>query len=61
MELIAQFGNLGATIEPPVFATLVTLFGVNGLVSMVLVICALGLSACFLVFRLIASSKVSHR
>ncbi|MFT2098298.1 CynX/NimT family MFS transporter [Marinomonas sp. 2405UD66-6] len=59
--LIAQFGNLGATIGPPVFATLVTLFGVNGLVSMVLVICALGLSACFLVFRLIASSKISNR
>ncbi|MEO9274508.1 MFS transporter [Marinomonas sp. 5E14-1] len=55
--LIAQFGNLGATIGPPAFATLVTLFGVNGVVSLVLSICCLGLLACFFVFRLIASSK----
>ncbi|RDL42614.1 MFS transporter [Marinomonas piezotolerans] len=40
--LLAQMGNLGATIGPPSFATVIALFGIYGLVGLVLVICTLG-------------------
>ena len=40
--LIAQLGNLGATIGPPSFATAITLFGIYGLIGLVLIICVLG-------------------
>ena len=41
--LIAQLGNLGATVGPPSFATVITLFGIHGLTSLVLVFCCFGI------------------
>ena len=40
--LVAQLGNLGSTIGPPSFATMLSLFGVQGLVSLVLIFCVCG-------------------
>lgn len=40
--LLAQFGNLGATIGPPSYAALMTLFGLQGIVSLVLLMCCCG-------------------
>ncbi|REG83710.1 MFS transporter [Marinomonas pollencensis] len=40
--LVAQLGNLGSTIGPPSFATMLSLFGVQGLVALVLVFCVCG-------------------
>ncbi|MCV2401966.1 MFS transporter [Marinomonas sp. C2222] len=54
--LIAQFGNLGATIGPPAFALLITLYGLFGLVGMVLCICLLGS-----IFSFIASRISTHK
>lgn len=40
--LIAQMGNLGATIGPPSYAAMITAFGLYGLVGQVLFICLMG-------------------
>jgi MFS family permease len=50
--LIAQFGNLGGTIGPPTFALLISLYGVYGLVSLVLLICSLGVVFSYLANRI---------
>ncbi|MBR7888785.1 MFS transporter [Marinomonas sp. A79] len=46
--LLAQFGNLGGTIGPPAFATVITLYGLSGLVGLVLCVCVCGLFFSFL-------------
>ncbi|NLQ17959.1 MFS transporter [Marinomonas sp. M1K-6] len=40
--LLAQFGNLGATVGPPTFATAIAVYGLSGLVVLVLCVCAFG-------------------
>ena len=40
--LLAQFGNLGATAGPPMFATAIAMYGLSGLVVLVLCICCFG-------------------
>ncbi len=40
--LLAQFGNLGATVGPPSFATAISLYGLTGLVALVLTVCCFG-------------------
>ncbi|MCZ2720766.1 MFS transporter [Marinomonas sp. 15G1-11] len=47
--LIAQFGNLGATLGPPTFATVITAYGISGFTGLVLIICC-----CGVVFSLLA-------
>jgi AAHS family 3-hydroxyphenylpropionic acid transporter len=41
---VAQLGNLGATIGPPAFATVVSASGSSGLMITVLVLCAFGIA-----------------
>lgn len=50
--LIAQLGNLGATVGPPSFATLITLFGIYGLAGLVLFVCFMGSIFSYLAARL---------
>lgn len=50
--LIAQLGNLGATVGPPSFATLITAYGLNGLVGLVWFICAMGSVFAFMAARI---------
>ncbi|BFM50021.1 MFS transporter [Marinomonas sp. THO17] len=50
--LLAQFGNLGATIGPPSYAALMTLFGLFGIVGLVLLICFFGVLFSLLAARL---------
>ena len=50
--LIAQLGNLGATVGPPSFATLITAFGLYGMVGLVLFVCLMGSLFAFLASRL---------
>jgi len=50
--LVAQFGNLGGTIGPPSFAFLISFFGIYGLVSLVLLICILGIVFSYLASRI---------
>ncbi|GAB3487347.1 MFS transporter [Marinomonas epiphytica] len=45
--LIAQFGNLGATIGPPSFALLISLFSLNGMVGLIWLVCLAGISLSF--------------
>lgn len=40
--LIAQMGNLGATVGPPSYAAMITAFGLYGLVVEVLFVCLMG-------------------
>lgn len=40
--LLAQFGNLGGTIGPPAFATAIAVYGLSGLVALVLCVCVCG-------------------
>ena len=40
--LLAQFGNLGATMGPPTFATAIAVYGLAGLVVLVLCVCSFG-------------------
>lgn len=40
--LLAQFGNLGATAGPPMFATAIAMYGLSGLVVLVLCVCCFG-------------------
>lgn len=40
--LIAQMGNLGATIGPPSYAAMITAFGLYGLIGEVLFVCLMG-------------------
>ncbi len=56
--LIAQFGNLGGTIGPPSFALLISLYGIYGLVSLVLLICSLGIVFSFLANRIESTESV---
>ncbi|TDO97954.1 MFS transporter [Marinomonas balearica] len=49
--LIAQLGNLGATMGPPLYATVIAAFGINGLVTVVLCVCFLGSVASLLATR----------
>ncbi|MGB5997034.1 MAG: MFS transporter [Marinomonas sp.] len=49
--LVAQLGNLGSTIGPPSFATMLSLFGVQGLISLVLIFCVCGGSLSILAKR----------
>ncbi|MDB4837418.1 MFS transporter [Marinomonas sp.] len=55
--LIAQFGNLGATIGPPTFALLISLYDVTGLVTAVLFVCTAGSIFCFFASRLPHTKK----
>ncbi|SBS39990.1 Inner membrane transport protein YajR [Marinomonas spartinae] len=50
--LIAQLGNLGATIGPPSFAAMIALMNTEGLVLLVLFLCVLGGLFSFLAGRL---------
>ncbi|MBJ7550091.1 MFS transporter [Marinomonas ostreistagni] len=50
--LIAQLGNLGATIGPPSFATLITAYGLHGLIGLVWFICLMGSLFAYLAVRL---------
>lgn len=54
--LVAQLGNLGATVGPPSFAAMITLFGMNGLVGLVLVFCCFGVVFSLLCARIGAAS-----
>lgn len=53
--LLAQFGNLGATIGPPSYAALMTLFGLSGIVGLVLLVCVFGVLFSLLANRINAS------
>ena len=55
--LIAQFGNLGGTIGPPSFALMISLYGITGLVGLVLLICVLGITFSVLASRLKSGSQ----
>ncbi|WP_325101157.1 MFS transporter [Marinomonas transparens] len=57
--LIAQLGNLGATLGPPIFATMIAAFGVPGLVTLVLCICGFGVFFSLLAGRLPSSANLS--
>jgi MFS transporter, AAHS family, 3-hydroxyphenylpropionic acid transporter len=50
--LIAQFGNLGATLGPPTFAAVITGFGITGFSSLVLIICSCGVLFSYLASRI---------
>ena len=50
--IIAQLGNLGATVGPPSFATFITLFGLYGLAGFVMFICLMGSLFAYLALRL---------
>ncbi|ETI59888.1 MFS transporter [Marinomonas profundimaris] len=50
--LLAQFGNLGATLGPPTFATALAAFGLSGLVVLVLCVCCFGIVFSLLAGRL---------
>ena len=41
--LLAQFGNIGATVGPPTFATAIAVYGLSGLVVLILCICCFGM------------------
>lgn len=53
--LLAQFGNLGATIGPPSYAALMTVFGLPGIVGLVLLVCVFGVLFSLLANRINAS------
>lgn len=57
--LVAQLGNLGATVGPPSFATVITLFGMNGLIGLVLTLCCFGVVFSLLCARIGDSSVES--
>jgi len=50
--LLAQFGNLGATVGPPTFATAIAIYGLSGLVVLVLCVCCFGIVFSLLAGRL---------
>jgi predicted MFS family arabinose efflux permease len=41
--LMAQFGNIGGTMGPPTFATVMAVYGLSGLVVLVLCVCCFGI------------------
>ncbi|TYL46571.1 MFS transporter [Marinomonas sp. IMCC 4694] len=50
--LLAQFGNLGATVGPPSFATAIAAYGLSGLVGLVLCLCCFGVAFSVLAGRM---------
>lgn len=55
--LIAQLGNLGATMGPPSFATMIALMNTEGMLVLVLGLCVMGSFFSFLAGRLPSSAS----
>ncbi|ADZ92698.1 CynX/NimT family MFS transporter [Marinomonas mediterranea] len=55
--LIAQLGNLGATVGPPLYAAVIAFSGIDGLAIVALIACGFGGLASFLVGRLKPASE----